>query len=420
MNNVRVPGASRPMTTAEKYYAFLDRTWPTHPMMAADLDRCFPVEWVEDRWRAFCARRIYTRLMPTGDLTIVDGGTARFDFSGKVTPTDRWPDEVVREADTARQLERVIGCLYLASPSEGVSRLVVGGHHSVLDGRGGVEELQRFVRFLDGQDVQTQDQISLTPSSGSRFAWETDRSVLLDVLGKMRARNEELGELHPLDWPVGDSTRRSRLAEVPFDTHESSALVTRARAEGARPFATVAGACLLAVARAVSAVERGTFQLNVPADRGARATGRDVPPAMNVGVVSRRYTVAVDDRWELVREIASTVRAALEHGEAELFFFLSRLENVKDLSSGVDRVARAIVAAPPAVSVTNVGVFDHESDPAWLRRLWTYLAPTPNQVISYSCLSYRGRVSSTLWTDDLRVTPGRAESLVDEYRGLLL
>ena len=65
MNNVGVPSASRPMTTAEKYYTFLDLAWPTNPILSAEVAVCPPAEQVRARWSEFCARRIYPRLMPT-------------------------------------------------------------------------------------------------------------------------------------------------------------------------------------------------------------------------------------------------------------------------------------------------------------------------------------------------------------------
>src|SRR4051794_12318616 len=106
------------MTAAEKYYAFLDLAWPTNPILSADLEVCLPADEVEQRWREFCADRVYARLMPTAALTIADGGSARPGFVCEELPSSAWPSAMARTADAALGLERATACHYFVSPDE--------------------------------------------------------------------------------------------------------------------------------------------------------------------------------------------------------------------------------------------------------------------------------------------------------------
>lgn len=411
VNNVRVPTTSRPMTVPEKYYAFLDLVWPTNPILSARLSVCPPVEQVEARWREFSARRVYTRLMPTSDLRIVDAGTSRLDFAARELPSEQWAAEVAREADQPLALERVVGLRYLASPDEGQSLIYLIGHHAIADGRGGLTELQAFLRFLDGRDVADQDLLSQPSATSASYPWQADRRALLDVLRELSARNRELGPPLPADWPEATNDRVSRLTPITWSPEVSDTVLGRAREEKVRVFSSMASAWIHEVARTVCGADEGVMQLNVPVDRSVPSDDPRRPTTMAVGVLGHRYRFRPDDQWALARDVAATVQSALERGEGELFFHLARLEAIEDLDAGASSVGDAIRAAAPAVSVTNMGLLDASEDPPWVVAMWGNLAPTPNQVISFSTVGYRGKLCSTLWTDDLRVSPDQAAAL---------
>jgi hypothetical protein len=415
MKNVRVPSATRPMTTAEKYYAFLDLVWPSNPILSADLGVCLPVDKVEARWREFCAQRVYTRLMPTSDLTVVDAGLSRIAFSARTMPRADWAAQVARDADTAYGLERVTRLHYLASPDEGLSFLYFVGHHSIADGRGGLMELQAFLRFLDDRDVPVQDEISRPAPGRAEYAWQTDRRALLDVLRDLSDRNRELGHPLPDSWPPASPERTSRLTPITLSHEASEVVLSRARAEGVRVFSSMASAWLQTVAHSVCSSDDGVLQLNVPVDRSVPSDDPRRPTAMAVGVVANRFRVQAGGQWPLAREIATTVERALDRGEGELFFHLARLDNVVDLTKGAEMVGAGITTAAPAVSVTNMGVLDPSDDPPWVLGMWGNLAATPNQVISFSTVGYRGRLCCTLWTDDVRVAPSVTAALASGF-----
>jgi hypothetical protein len=418
MNNVRVPGPSRPMTIAEKYYAFLDLAWPTNPILSAELSACPSGDEVEARWREFVARRIHPRLMPTSDLTVVDAGASRVDVETLELPSAQWQDRVARDADSAFGLERVTALRYLASPDEGRSFIYLIGPHSVVDGRGGLMELQAFLRFLDNRPVPVQDEVSL-PSPVREYPWQADKRALLDLLRDLSSRNRELGQPLPTAWPPASSDRVSRLTPITLPQEESAAVLGRAREQGVRVFSAMASAWLHEVLATVCSADDGVLQLNVPVDRSVPSDDPRRPTGMAVGVLGHRYQVAPGELWSLAREIATTVDQALDRGEGELFFHLARLEGIDDLDAGAAAVGNAIRSAPPAASVTNMGLLDASDDPPWVEAMWGNLAATPNQVISFSTVGYRGRLCSTLWTDDLRVSPAQASTLEAGFRNAL-
>jgi hypothetical protein len=415
MNNVRVPSATRPMTIAEKYYAFLDLVWPSNPILSADLGVCLPADKVEARWREFCARRIYTRLMPTSDLTVVDAGLSRIAFATRTLPRAEWAAQVARDADTAFGLERVTRLHYLASPDEGLSFMYLVGHHSIADGRGGLMELQAFLQFLDDRDVPVQDALSLPSPARAEYPWQTDRRALLDLLRDLSVRNRELGQPLPESWPAVSPERTSRLTPITLSSEASEVVLSRARSEGVRVFSSMASAWLQSVADTMCSTDDGVLQLNVPVDRSVPSDDPRRPTAMAVGVIANRYRVRAGDQWPLAREIATTVERALDRGEGELFFHLARLDNVQDLAKGAEMVEAGITTAAPAVSVTNMGVLDPSADPSWVLGMWGNLAATPNQLISFSTVGYRGRLCCTLWTDDVRVAPDVTAQLASGF-----
>jgi hypothetical protein len=173
MNNVRVHESGRPMTTAEKYYTFLDESWPTNVTFVAELDRAFPADFVEARWREFSAQRVFTRSMPTPDLTIVDGGTSKVDFQAHEVAPDALDGEIARESMIGHGTEKVVHCRYWTLPGLDRSRLALIAHHAIADGRGGIAELQEFLRFLDGRAVHPQQHLS-TPRAEdpNRYPWQ--------------------------------------------------------------------------------------------------------------------------------------------------------------------------------------------------------------------------------------------------------
>lgn len=404
------------MTTAEKYYTFLDESWPTNVTFVAELDRAFPADFVEDRWRAFSAQRVFTRSMPTHDLTIVDGGMSRLDFQAREVAAEELDEELARESLIGHGTEKVVHCRYWTVPGLDRSRVAFIAHHAIADGRGGIAELQHFLRFLGGDDLHPQDHLSRPAGpDATRYPWQSDRKELLALLRDLGDRNRELGPLDPEAWPAATLARQPRFASLVQPVGTTQRLTEAAARADARMFPAMAAAAMVCVARHVANRPSATLQLNVAVDLAHERSHGDSPPAMNVGVVSQRQRVRADEPWSLARDITAALRTSLRRGEGELLFHLSRVDKAPDLAAGKALLAAAIEAAPPAASVTHIGTLEAEGDPAWVTALWANQAPTPNQIIQAVAVEYRGRLIHSVTTDDLRVPADDAAALLEDY-----
>jgi hypothetical protein len=398
------------MTPPEKYYALLDQAWPMNVLIFAELDRCFAPEFVEERWRTYAGLRVLARTVATPDLTLADPGLGDTHFSTAELPAEEWDRELDREAGVVYGLDWPLRCRYLASPDEGRSRVLMIGHHSVIDGRIGIAELQAFLRVLDGQEIPVQQALSLPGTSARRHVWQDDRAAKLDLLRSLAARNQELGEPGPEWWPPADGPRELHFASAPLSAERTGTILARGRAHGSSLFSTMAAAWLSGVATDLCGTDVATLQLNAPVDLSAASHDASRPPAMAVAVLAQRYRTDPDP-WTLAVDIARSTGAALARGEADLFFELARMDRVRDLAGGVSTVADGLAAAPPAVTVSNMGVIDPGSDPAWVRWIAGTLAPTPNQVVFSALLGYRGQLVEVVSTDHARLPADRDRRL---------
>lgn len=422
--------AHRPMTAAEKYYTFLDHRWRVNVLISADLDVCFDPAVVRDRWLEFRARRVLARAVPTVDLTLVDLGpdVAQHGdlFRAVEMPSSEWDGVLDEEAEAPYDLDLPMRLRYLTSPAEGRSRVLIVGHHSMLDGRIGLAEMQAFVRFLDGQDVAEQHELSVPAAPATGHAWQQDARARLALLRAMRNRSLELGTPGPDDWPAEDVERIPRLRQALLESEDVAPVIAEGRRHGVSVFSVVAAAWLATVARHLGMGSTATdpvLQLAVPADTSTPSTDPSRPTAMSVPVITRSFRVPnVADAprlWELAGEILREVREGLERGEGDLFFQLTRAEAVEDLTEGAALVGAGLAASPPCVLVSNMGVIDPGTDPEWLHHVQGQLATTPNQMVFAAILSYRGRLVQTISTDTGRIPQERAAEMTDSYLELL-
>lgn len=418
-------GAHRPMTVPEKYYTFLDRRWPVNAVISADLARRFAPDDVARAWQELRTRRVVARAVATEELTIADPGP---DPEGAVfgtreaDPAD-WPAIIEELSDAHYDLGTPVQCWYVTSPTTDESRVILVGHHAIIDGRIGVTELQWLVRLLDGQDVPEQQQLAAEPEPAAAHAWQRDRAAMIDLLRQLKTRNTAYGEPGPATWADPSVERRSWMRHDALGPEEVAPLVATGRAHGANLFSTVAAALLTSTARVLGGADESspevTLQFAAPADIAAPSTDPDRAQAMAIAVLAQPYRVDVTDLWRLSGDIRATVHEARARGEGELFFHLSRLGNVVDLDAGRDLVSGALVSGHPCVVVSNLGVTDPGSDPEWLTTIMGQLAAAPNQMVFLAINSYRGRLLHTFSTDDNRISPEQRDALVTGYRTIL-
>ncbi|WP_408898115.1 hypothetical protein ACJ5H2_03195 [Nocardioides sp. R1-1] len=413
------------MTVPEKYYTFLDRRWPVNAVISADLDRCFDPAEVARAWQELRVRRVVARAVATEELTIADPGP---DPDGAVFRTreadpEQWPAIIEELSDAHYDLGTPVQCWYVTSPATGTSRVVLVGHHAIIDGRIGVTELQWLVRLLDGQQVPEQQQLAAEPEPVATHPWQQSRSAMIDLLRELKTRNATYGEPGPATWPDASVPRRSWMRQDALGPDEVAPLVATGRAHGANLFSTVAAALLTSTARVLGGARDDapevTLQFAAPADIAAPSTDPDRAQAMAIAVLAQPYRVDVTDLWRLSADIRATVHEARARGEGELFFHLARLEKVVDLDAGRDLVSGALASGHPCVVVSNLGVTDPGTDPAWLTAIQGQLAAAPNQMVFLAINSYRGRLLHTFSTDDNRVAPDQRDALIRGYRAIL-
>ena len=408
---------ARPLTAAEKYYAFLDLVSPMNLMMVADLDRSLPLDLVAQRWREFAALRAVPRIRVHGDLTASLSGAADTEFRGSEQGSHEWDGELSLLSRRPFGLDRAMLCRYLTSPGEDVSRIVFVGHHAMFDGRSGVAELQAFVRMLDGQPVPRRAGLPASRPSSNTYGWQSDRKQLLALLRDISERNNAAGPAEPKSWSRPAGSRVPRLQSLTLAQDEVAGLLAGARTHGSRVYSAIAASWLITVAEVLLPDRAApTLQLATPVDIADPASDDDDPASPIISVVANRHRVTSDEPWQLATRIRGALESSLGRGEGELFFHLSRVDAIDDLEAGARVLDRSLAAAHPAVSVTNLGTIDPGTDPTWLRSMCGYLAPAPNQVVFVSGLGYRGRLVHSVSTDDSQLSPQQSEALVAGYR----
>jgi len=406
------------MTPAEKYYTFLDLTWPMNIMIVAELDVALPVDQVAEAWTRFCRLRSFPRLTAQADLTLRDIGPDRVEFSGEELRSDQWHARMDEETVRPYGLDVPLRCRYYVSPSEERSRVVFVGHHAIVDGRVGVANLQSFIRSLDGQAVVEQQMLSApaNPVRPAGYPWQQDKGRLIETLREISREHAALGDVQPADWPESSIERSPTTRALVFDASDSEKFLFAMKDHGIRPLPAMAAVWLHAVRQHLVADVPTTLQLGTAVDLAARHEDPRRPAAMTVGVVANRFQVDDGAPWALAQDVFREVGASMDRGDGDLFFHLARVKAIDDLDAGRRVVARSLEGAPPTVSVTNLGIVDPGSDPPWLRWMCGYLAPTPNQLVFVSGLGYRGLLVNSVTTDDLRLSPERAEDLVATFR----
>lgn len=406
--------SSRPLTPAERYYAFLDPVCPMNLILSAELDTCLPVDLVEARWRAIVGMRSVLRFRIMEDLTLADRGTADIDFEAIEAPSAAWDEQFTVESRQPFGFDRPMRCLYLTSPDEGRSRLAIVGHHAAFDGRVGCIELQQVLRLLDGQAIDEQTSLSVAVPSTTTYPWQADRRTMVAALRAIAERSAAVGEPEPRAWPKRDGGHRPRFASLPTEPEESKAFLASVKAHGATAFPAIAAGWLVALANQVCEQPDRVLQMVTPVDRAVPSDDPDRATSPVVAMLAGRYRVPADP-WALAPEVAAKVRASLAEGEGELFFQLTRANDITDAAAGAAVVAHSLGSAPPSVSVTNFGVLDPGSDPAWVRSICGYLSPSPNHVVFVSGTGYRGRLVQSFSSDDGQFPPERAQAVLDEY-----
>jgi hypothetical protein len=398
----------RPLDVAGRYFAVLDQLWPANVVCVAELDTVFPAGEVDAAWAQVCAASPIARcrIDASGDSTphLLDDEVVGCDFERREGTLETvLADEQRTRFDVATG--PLVRCRYVVA--DGSSAVLVTGHHAVLDGRGGYVLLQRLAGLLAGAAPPAPRH--LPPGLQDRIRpglrWPQDRSVVLGMLREMAERRRAAGPVDELLKPaVEPAERRLQVSLHRLDEAETAALFARTKTVGATGYGLIAASWLHA-ARDLFADGRPTHNLSLttPADLRARLDP-PVPgdvPGMFASLISTSHEIGAADLGAVANEVSTTVQAAVDRGEGELFFALARPGPLD--GRGAAMLRSALAAAPQSLAVSNTGRLPEGADPEWVRSVWFSFAPTPNQLAFVSATTYRGRLTMAACVDRARV-----------------
>lgn len=397
----------RPLDVAGRYFAVLDQLWPANVVCVAELDAVFAPDEVEAAWQRVCAA------IPVARARVVDSDAQPFlvedptvgcDFAVRGGSVDSALAEEQRDRfDLAAG--PLVRCRYVIADSR--SALLVTGQHAVLDARGGYVLLQHLARLLAGGEAPQPSDLppALQDRIRSGLRWPQDRPVVLELLREMAEQRRTAGPVDEVLEPVGESTeRRLKVTLHRLDEGETAALIARAKAAGATGYGMIAAAWLQAT-HDLFADDRATHHLSLttPADVRGRLDPqvRTDVAGMFASLITTSHMVGATGIDALADEVSTTVRAAVERGDGELFFALARPGPLD--GRGAAQLRSALTAAPQSLAVSNTGRLPEVADPEWVRSVWFSFAPSPNQIAFVSATTYRGRLTMAECVDHARL-----------------
>lgn len=411
---------ARLLDPAERYYALVDRHWPTVIVASAELSRRFTVAEVEAAWQRTSSAR----------LTEIDGALA-FErcAPGPVeqVPTGPGVDDVTL-AEFQRPFapgEALTRCIYLELP-EGRSALLVVTHHVLTDGFGSASLVRDLCRLLAGQEQAAGSLLgSRTVMTGfpKEHRFSEDRRAMIDLMRTLKAEQAELGGVDPSPWHARhDGTRRLAYRTVTLTPEETSALVSGVRAHGATMNGALGAATLRAVHGLCGVDDRHVHLLTTTADLRSR---QDPPvvdgyDGMFAALLTAPFAVGGGrDFTELSAAVAARMRTGIERGEGSLFLHSAAMGLGADDDRAAERVRQQLLAAPQTVMMSNVGRIDDTGDPDWVDYVTCMMLSTPNQAWFVAAFTYRGRLRLAISLDEAAVPLTADEvlaALVSELR----
>jgi hypothetical protein len=407
----------RQLDPAERYFWLLDRLACATVGAIAELDRVLTRGELEtalatvQRWHPLLRARIevvdgqplLVEAAGPIPLSMCDGVSAGWTIDLAALLDQPFPEDgepMVRLLSTPLGAER-----------SAVALLV---HHALVDGRGAAAALQQVLRTAEcGASAERSAMvISPPPPLHDRFPPErrTARAVR-DVLSEVRA--ERAGLPGPDGYPFHSRhvpTRRTRLHTIVVDPVDQ--LVSAARSAKATVHGLVAAAALQSAAALIADGRQLTLTVASPTDlRVAAEDASSDEVTMATGLLCTPYTMDADVP-ELARRISVQTHRELARGEGYLFYRLARPGSFAATESGLDQFASWLGAAVPNIGVSNVGIVESGSDPAWMRSLRLALSPSANQLAFVALTTYRDRLSILVTTDEDKLPRPVADAFV--------
>jgi hypothetical protein len=411
---------ARPLDPAERYYALVDRHWPTVIVASAELSRRFTLGEIEAAWQQTASAR----------LTEVDGGPGFEPCPpGPVEQVPAGPGvDDVTLAEFQRPFapgDALTRCLYLELP-DGRSAIFVVTHHVLTDGFGSASLVRDLCRLLAGQALPAGSLLgSRTVMAGLRegHRFSEDRRSMIDLMRTLKAEQTALGGVDPSPWHARhDGSRRLAYRTVTLSPEETTALVAGVRAHGATMNGALGAATLRVVHGLCGTDERHVHLLTTTADMRSRQEPpvTDGYDGMFAALVSAPFAVGGGREFaDLSADIAARMRTGIERGEGSLFLHVAAMGLGSDDDRAADRVRRQLLDAPSTVMMSNVGPIDDTGDPEWVDYVTCMMLSTPNQAWFVAAMTYRGRLRMAISLDEAAIPLSADEvlaALVSELR----
>lgn len=337
-------------------------------------------------------------------LTVCDGDTAGWTVDLAALLDQPFPE------DGGPMVQLV--SLPLGAERSAVTLLV---HHALIDGRGAAAALQQVLRSAESGASADSSAMAISPPPPLHDRFPPERRAaraVRDVLSDVRA--ERAGQPAPDGYPFHSRhvpTRRTRLHT--FVVEPVDQLVSAARDAKATVHGLVAAAALQSAAALVAEDRQLTLAIASPTDLRVpvEPPSSDDEVTMATGLLCTPYTVDTDVP-ELARRISVQTHLELARGGSHLFYRLARAGSFAATESGLDQFASWLGAAAPNIGVSNVGVVESGSDPAWMRSLSLALSPSANQLAFVGLTTYRDRLTMLVTTDEKKLPRPVADAFV--------
>ncbi|MBK7792333.1 MAG: hypothetical protein IPO82_06790 [Betaproteobacteria bacterium] len=362
------------------------------------------------------------RFEPTASTSI--------DLACRTVDADDWQRWIEKELAHPFPPESapLMRCRYLEVPSPERSVLVLVFHHSIADGRSGIELLRRLIDCIATRTtLRTRSSVlPLRPMHQAfppRFRWVEQPGSAKQVKDALIADYKRHGRATPMPWLTSDApTRTPRFIRVAFPPEMTQRLLELSR----RHEASVHGALCAAqlVAQYQSRMERdpATLFLSFPVDMRAlvEPTQPLTPVALYASLISAAFPVDTNiDFWVLAREIVAQTRRQMDRGEGHMFFHLYGLDGTPVKPDRMEPFTKLLLSTWQNTMVSNIGkVAAIDSDPE-VDAISFALCPMPYQTLFTSVSTYRGRLLLNIGYDAGKVSDAIATKVAAGVRDAL-
>jgi hypothetical protein len=408
----------RQLDPAERYFWLLDRLACATVGAIAELDRVLTRGELEAALAAVQRQHPHLRAR----IEVVDGQPLLLEAAGPIPLTLCDGDAGGLTVDLAALLDQAFPedggpMVRLVSLPLGAERSAVAlmVHHALIDGRGAAAALQHVLRSAESDASAERSAMVIAPPPPLHDRFPPERRAaraVRDVLSQVRA--ERAGLPAPDGYPFHSRhvpTRRTRLHIIVVDPVNQ--LVSAARDAKATVHGLVAAAALQSAAALIAEDRPLTLAVASPTDLRVpvEPPSSDDEVAMATGLLCTPYTVDADIP-ELARRISAQTHREFARGESHLFYRLARAGSFAATESGLNEFASWLGAAAPNIGISNVGVVESGSDPAWMRSLSLALSPSANQLAFVGLTTYRERLTMLVTTDEQKLPRAVADAFV--------